>query len=69
MGLNCAVKKIYKFTDQSTDIYNLCVLKKVINYLIPGRAKLISFDCFKEPYKNIMFTHQKEDIDTLYINL
>jgi hypothetical protein len=32
--LSCAVKKIYKFTDKSTDIHNLCVLKKVLNYLI-----------------------------------
>jgi hypothetical protein len=27
-GLNCAMKKIYKFTDKSTDIQNLYVFKK-----------------------------------------
>jgi hypothetical protein len=26
-GLNCAMKKIYKFRDKSTDIYNLFLLK------------------------------------------
>jgi hypothetical protein len=46
--ISYAVKKIYKFTDKSTDIYNLYVLKKAVKYLITmallaslARAKLI----------------------------